>query len=688
MAVISFSAAGQSARNPFLESYKTPHGAAPFDKITVDDYMPAFKEGMKQQDAEIAAIVNNPGAPAFQNTIEALEKSGRLLESVSHVFFNLLGADANETMQKLASELSPLLTEHANNITLNEKLFARVKAVYDRRNSLKLTPEQQTLLQRTFDDFADKGANLSDADKAVYRELTKQLNADQLTFNNRALKEVNDYALIITDKTLLKGLSDDFLEAATAKAKAKEKEGWLLDLSAPSYVTAMKFLDNRDLRRELYMAFSTKGIHDGTNDNREIVRRIVNTRLKIANLLGYKTYADYVLRKRMAENSTSVYKLLNDLLAAYKPAAEKEYRAVQEYADAHGAYFTVQPWDWSYYSEKLKAEKYAFNEDSFRPYFELDKVISGVFGLATKLYGIQFKPAPDVPVYNPEVKAFEVLDKDGNYLALLYTDFFPRPGKRAGAWMTEFKGQWMDGKTNSRPQVSLVMNFTRPTATKPALLTYDEVRTFMHEFGHALHGMFANTVYSELSGTNVYRDFVECPSQFMENYSTDKTFLDGFAAHYQTGEKIPAELIARLKASQNYNAGYLGNRQLNFGFLDMAWHTLAEPFAGDVVDFEKQVEKQTAVLPSVQGTCVSTSFSHIFSGGYAAGYYSYKWAEVLAADAFSLFEQNGIFDQATATSFRNNILSKGGTEAPMVLYKRFRGQEPTVDALLKQSGLK
>jgi len=688
MAVISFSAAGQSARNPFLESYKTPHGAAPFDKITVDDYMPAFKEGMKQQDAEIAAIVNNPGAPAFQNTIEVLEKSGRLLESVSHVFFNLLGADANETMQKLASELSPLLTEHANNITLNEKLFARVKAVYDRRNSLKLTPEQQTLLQRTFDDFADKGANLSDADKAVYRELTKQLNADQLTFNNRALKEVNDYALIITDKTLLKGLSDDFLEAATAKAKAKEKEGWLLDLSAPSYVTAMKFLDNRDLRRELYMAFSTKGIHDGTNDNREIVRRIVNTRLKIANLLGYKTYADYVLRKRMAENSTSVYKLLNDLLAAYKPAAEKEYRAVQEYADAHGAYFTVQPWDWSYYSEKLKAEKYAFNEDSFRPYFELDKVISGVFGLATKLYGIQFKPAPDVPVYNPEVKAFEVLDKDGNYLALLYTDFFPRPGKRAGAWMTEFKGQWMDGKTNSRPQVSLVMNFTRPTATKPALLTYDEVRTFMHEFGHALHGMFANTVYSELSGTNVYRDFVECPSQFMENYSTDKTFLDGFAAHYQTGEKIPAELIARLKASQNYNAGYLGNRQLNFGFLDMAWHTLAEPFAGDVVDFEKQVEKQTAVLPSVQGTCVSTSFSHIFSGGYAAGYYSYKWAEVLAADAFSLFEQNGIFDQATATSFRNNILSKGGTEAPMVLYKRFRGQEPTVDALLKQSGLK
>jgi len=678
----------ENLANPFLQPYKTPHGAVPFDKIKMEHYLPAFKEAIKEQDQEIATIVNNKQNPTFQNTIEALERSGRLLDRVSHVFFNLNSADTNEQMQKIAEELSPLLTEHANNITLNEKLFAKIKAVYDQRNQLNLTPEQATLLQKTYDRFADNGANLSEADKKTYRELTKQLNIASLQFERNALKEVNDYSLLITDRKELAGLSNDFLEAAAEKAQRKGQSGWLLDLSAPTYVSVMKFADNRDLRQKIYMAYSTKGTHGDQNDNRKTIETIVNLRLKISNLLGFPTYADNVLRHRMAENSDHVYQLLNDLLAVYKPEAEKEYAAVQQYASEHGANFTVQPWDWSYYAEKLKAEKYAFNEDTLRPYFELNQVIKGVFGLAGKLYGLQFKPIANVPVYNPEVKVFEVRDRNGKYLALLYTDFFPRPGKRAGAWMTEFKGQWMDGKRNSRPHVSLVMNFTRPTNSKPALLTYDEVRTFLHEFGHSLHGMLANTQYASLSGTSVYRDFVELPSQFMENYVTEKAFLDQFASHYQTGEKISDEMIARLKAAANYNIGYACVRQLNFGFLDMAWHTLSRPFDGDVIAFEKQVTQETNILPSVDATCISTSFSHIFSGGYAAGYYSYKWAEVLEADAFSMFKQNGIFNENTASSFRENILSKGGTEAPMILYKRFRGHEPTIDALLEANGIK
>lgn len=674
--------------NPFLQPYKTPHGAVPFDKIKMEHFIPAFKEAMKQQDEEIAAIVNNKQKPTFQNTIEALERSGRLLDRVSHVFFNLNSADTNDQMQTIAEELSPMLTEHANNITLNEKLFARIKAVYDQRTQLKLTPEQATLLQKTYDRFADNGANLNEADKKTYRELTKQLNIASLQFERNALKEINDYSLLVTDPTELSGLSNDFLEAAAEKAKQKGKTGWLLDLSAPSYVSIMKFANNRPLREKIYMAYATKGTHGDQNDNRKMIETIVNLRLRISNLLGYPSYADNVLRHRMAENNDHVYQLLNDLLAAYKPVAEKEYAAVQQYASDHGANFKVQPWDWSYYAEKLKAEKYAFNEDTLRPYFELNQVIKGVFGLATKLYGLQFKPVSNIPVYNPEVKVFEVKDRDGKYLALLYTDFFPRPGKRAGAWMTEFKGQWIDGKTNSRPHVSLVMNFTRPTASKPALLTYDEVRTFLHEFGHSLHGMLANTQYASLSGTSVYRDFVELPSQFMENYVTDKEFLDQFASHYQTGEKISDDMIARLKAAANYNVGNACVRQLNFGYLDMAWHTLNQPFNGDVIAFEKQATKQTNILPSIDGTCISTSFNHIFSGGYAAGYYSYKWAEVLEADAFSMFKQHGIFDANTASSFRENILSKGGTEAPMTLYKRFRGHEPTIDALLEANGIK
>ncbi|MBB3187161.1 M3 family metallopeptidase [Microbacter margulisiae] len=676
------------SHNPFLSPYNTPHDATPFNQIKLEHYMTAFTEGMNRQNNEIAAIINNQQTPDFHNIFEAFEHSGRLLDNVSQVFFNLHSAETNDQMQIIAEKLSPILTDHVNNITLNDKLFERIKAVYNQRDTLKLTPEQQTLLQNTYDHFADNGANLNETDKQQYRELTKQLNAATLQFEHNVLKEINDYSLLITDTSQLQRLSSDFLEIAAEKAKQKGQAGWILDLSAPSYVPAMKFLDNPELRKTLYLAFASKGIHNDANDNQEIVRNIANLRLKIASLLGFNTYAEYVLRHRMAQSSENVYKLLQKLLSAYKPVAKQEYEEVQDFLRQHKGEFTIQPWDWPYYAEKLKTEKYAFNEDALRPYFELDKVINGVFGLAQKLYGIRFEQIQNIPVYHPEVKVFEVYDQNNDYLALLYADFFPRAGKRAGAWMTEFKGQWMDGDFNSRPHISLVMNFTRPTSTKPALLTYDEVRTFLHEFGHALHGMLTNTQYASLSGTNVYRDFVELPSQFMENYGTEKEFLDQFASHFQTGETIPTELIQRLKTAENYMVGYLCVRQLNFGFLDMAWHTLKKPFEGNVIEFEKQATKNTSILPVVDNTCISTAFSHIFAGGYAAGYYSYKWAEVLEADAFSVFKEHGIFDQATANAFRTHILSKGGTEAPMELYKRFRGQEPSIDALLKANGIK
>ena len=676
------------ANNPFLHPFNTPHNAIPFDRIKLEHYFPAFKEAIRQHETEINLIVNNQELPSFQNTIEALERSGRLLTLVSNAFFNLNSAETNDEMQGLAEELSPILTDHSNNISLNVELFERVKAVYMQKNQLQLTPEEQTLLQKTYDSFADNGANLNEPDKEIYRELSKKLDTASLAFDRNVLKEINDYALIITDKNLLTGLSDDYLDTAASKASQKGKEGWQLDLTAPSYMPAMKFLDNRNLREQLYMASSTKGIHNDSNDNQELVRSIVNYRLAIANLLGYKNYAEYVLKDRMAENSNNVYKLLNELLAAYKPVALNEIKTVQEYANRLGFTDQLQPWDWSYYSEKLKNERYAFNEDILRPYFELSKVVLGVFGLATKLYGITFKEVDNVPVYHSEVKTFEVFDNDGQFLALLYTDFFPRNGKRSGAWMTEFKGQWIDSDNNSRPHVSLVMNFTRPTESKPALLTFDEVKTFLHEFGHALHGIFSNITYTSLSGTNVYRDFVECPSQFMENYAVEKNFLDSFAFHYQTGEKIAYEMIERLKDAENYNIGYQCIRQLNFGFIDMAWHVISNHFEDNIIDFEKSAEQQTQILPVIENTCISTSFGHIFSGGYAAGYYSYKWAEVLSADSFSVFKIDGIFNPSAANSFRENILSKGGSEKPMILYLRFRRQEPTIEALLVSNGIR
>ena len=680
-----------NAQNPFFERYNTPHETVPFDKIKTEHYEPAIREGIRQQAAEIDAIVNNPEAPTFANTILAYEKSGELLDRVTTVFGNLRSAETNDDLQILAQEMMPLLSEHSNNISLNEELFKRVKAVYNQKEQLNLTPEQTKLLENIYDGFIRRGANLQGEAKKQYRQLTKELSSLTLQFSENNLKEINNYQLVLTDKAQLAGLPESAIEAAAETAKEKGVEGWVFTLQAPSYIPFMTYADNRDLRHELYMAYNTKCTHNNEYNNIDIVKKLVNTRMAIAQLLGYENFAQYTLKKRMAEDSDAVYNLLNQLLEAYTPTAKKEYQEVQELArQEQGAGFTVMPWDWSYYSNKLKDKKFNINEEMLRPYFELEKVKEGVFGLATRLYGITFKKNIDIPVYHKDVDAYEVLDKDNKTLAILYTDFHPRTGKRAGAWMTEYKGQWIDEKTgeNSRPHVSIVMNFTKPTGNKPALLTFDEVETFLHEFGHSLHGMFANSTYESLSGTSVYWDFVELPSQIMENFAIEKEFLNTFAQHYQTDEKLPEELIKRLVDASNFNAAYACLRQVSFGLLDMAWYTRNAPFEGDVKEYEQQSWAKAQILPVVKDACMSTQFSHIFAGGYSAGYYSYKWAEVLDADAFSLFKQKGIFNREVAESFRNNILSKGGTEHPMILYKRFRGQEPTIDALLIRNGIK
>lgn len=677
--------------NPFFEDYTTLHGTVPFDDIKIEHYEPAFIEGMKQHKAEIDAIVNNPEAPTFANTIEPYEKAGQLLSKASRVFSVLRSAETNDEMQELAMKMMPLLSEHSNSISLNEALFARIKAVYDQRESANLTGEQLQLLQDIYNGFARGGANLQGEQKEKYRELSQKLSLLALKFSENCLKETNAYLKVITDSTLLSGLPESAITAAKETAKEKNVEGWAFTLHAPSYIPVMTYADNRDLRKEIYMAYNTQCTHDNEYNNLDVVKELANTRMEIAQLLGYKDYASYMLEDRMAQNSEAVYNLLNQLLDAYTPTAKKEFAEVQALARKEaGNNFELMPWDWSYYSNKLKNEKYQINDEMLRPYFELSNVKKGVFGLATKLYGITFKENKEIPVYHKDVTAYEVFDKDGKFLAVFYTDFHPRAGKRSGAWMTSFKDQWIDQKTgeNSRPHVTIVMNFTKPTQDKPALLTFDEVETFMHEFGHALHGMFANTNYESLSGTAVYRDFVELPSQLMENFSTEKEFLHTFANHYETGELIPDELVQRIIDSSNFNAAYACLRQVSFGLLDMAWYTRTEAFEGDVKEYEHTAWQKAQVLPTVDDACMSVQFSHIFAGGYSAGYYSYKWAEVLDADAFSLFKEKGIFNQEVASSFRENILSKGGTEHPMTLYKRFRGQEPTIDALLIRNGIK
>jgi len=703
MALATTVLAATAATNPFFDykNWKTPHGTYPFNEIYAEHYMPAFEEAMKQGLQEIDDIVNNPAAPTFANTIEAYEKSGEMLSIVAGCFYNLTSAETNDTLQQIEMELSPKMSEYSSTIRLNEGLFQRIKAVYDQRDKLKLNKAQYKMLEDIYDGFANNGANLSPEDKQIYRELSAKLSKLTLQYGQNVLKATNAWTMLITDEALLAGLNDDTKAMLRLNAEKKGLDGWLLNLKPTTTIPVMKDLDNRDIRRELYMANAGKCI-GGEFDNTELIVEIANTRLALANLFGKKNYAVKALDKRMAETPERVFSLLDQLRDAYMPTALAEVKEVEDYAHAHGFYAAhIQPWDFSYYSKKLKQEKFAISDDDLRPYFELESVKKGVFGLAERLYGIKFKENKNIQVYNPEVTAYEVLDEKGKFLAVYYADFHPRDGKRGGAWMNDFQPQFLEGKKDHRPHIVNVMNFTRPTAEKPALFTYDEVRTFLHEFGHALHGMLTRCQYASQSGTNVPRDFVELPSQFNENFIDEKEFLDTFAKHYETGEALPQELLDKMHASQTFHAAYACVRQLSFGYLDMAWHTLEAPFEPNatigtiesVVRFSDKAMEQVQVLPTVPGTQMATAFTHIFSGGYAAGYYSYKWSELLDADAFSVFKEaqkkNGsIFDKKAAKRFRENILEKGGTEKAMDLYVRFRGGEPTINALLERDGIK
>ena len=692
---------GCEKQNPFFhyKEWKTPHGTYPFNEIKDEHYMPAFQEALKQGRADIDAIANNPEAPTFANTIEALENAGEMLSVVSGCFYNLTHSETNETLQAIEQELSPLMSEYSTEIILNEKLFERIKAVYEQRESLNLEPDQLKLLEDTYESFANNGANLSDEDKEKYRELSARISMLTLTYGQNVLNATNAWTKLITDEAELEGINDDVKGMLKANAEKREMQGWLLDLKPTTYIPVMQDCSNRELRKELYMAHNGRCI-GGEFDNTANIVEIANTRLAIAQLFGKKNYAEKSLHKTCAENEENVMKLLNELRDAYMPVAKQEVAELEEYAHSLGFEGQIQPWDWSFYSKKLMDAKYSISDDVLRPYFELESVKQGVFGLAKRLYGISFVENKDIQVYNPEVSAYEVFDAEGNYLAVYYSDFHPRDGKRGGAWMNDFQPQYVRDGIDHRPHIVNVMNFTRATDTKPALLTYDEVRTFLHEFGHGLHGMLTRCHYSSQSGTNVPRDFVELPSQFNENFIDEKEFLDTFAKHYESGEALPQELLDRMHASQTYHAAYACVRQLSFGFLDMAWHSMTSPFEvkdGDtlktVTNFGNMAMEQVQVLPNVEGTHMQTAFTHIFSGGYAAGYYSYKWSEVLDADAFAQFQQakaerGSIFDKEAADRFRTNILQRGGTEDPMVLYRRFRGGEPTIDALLHRDGIK
>jgi peptidyl-dipeptidase Dcp len=675
-------------KNPFLTPYGTLHDATPFDRIRTEHFEPAMREGMRQEEEEIARITGSSEAPSFKNTIAALDRAGALLERVSTVFGNLLSAHTSDALQEVAERMMPVLTEHSNNITLNEALFARVKAVYDQRARLSLNEEEAMLLQKTYDGFVRNGANLSEADKDTYRKISTELSTLTLQFSQNLLKETQSYRLVLTEEQV-KDMPESARDTFAQSARDRGLEGYLVTLNAPDYVPFLKYCPDRELRRQIFLAYGSRCTHGNEFDNLQIVRRLVNLRMQRAQLLGYATHADFVLTHRMAERTENVYGLLYKLIDAYMPTARKEVDEVEALARSiEGPDFRMKPWDWAYYSEKLKTQKYQFDEEQLRPYFELSHVIKGVFGLATRLYGITFRPCPEIPVFHPDVTAYEVRDEDGKYLAVLYADFHPRESKRAGAWMTSFKEQWRtDDGTDSRPHVSVTMNFSKPTADKPALLTFSEVETFLHEFGHALHGMFADGTYSGLSGTNVYWDFVELPSQFMENFAIEKEFLHTFAFHYQTGQPLPDEWVDRLVEASRFNVAYVCMRQVCLGLLDMAWYTRQTPFEGDVIAYEHEAWKPAQMMEPAEGTCMTTQFSHIMAGGYSAGYYSYKWAEVLDADAFALFKERGIFDRATAESFRRNVLAKGGTVHPMTLYTRFRGQRPTIDALLRRNGI-
>lgn len=678
--------------NPFFEEYHTPHETVPFHLIKTEHYEEAFMEGIRRDNEAIEKLINDPAEPTFENTIVRVDNEQGdgyydLLSRVSSVFSCMMSAETNDELDALAQKMSPILTQHANDVRLNRRLFERIKYVYEHHRPLDA--EEEMLLENSYDGFVRSGALLDDAGKEQLRALTEEAGRLALQFSQNLLKENKAFTLHLTDEEQLDGLPETARQAASLAAKERGEKGWTFTLDFPSYSPFLTYATQRSLRRRLYMARNTECTHPNAENNLEICKRLVNLRREIAQLLGYETYADYVLKHRMATNTKKVYQLLDSLLEAYKPTAIEELAEVERLAKAQeGDDFQLEPWDMAFYSHRLQMEKFNLDSEMLRPYFELSKVIEGVFGLATKLYGITFKENADIPVYHPDVRAYEVFDKDGSFLAVFYADFFPRKGKQGGAWMTEFQGQWIDSKgTNVRPHVSVVMNLTKPTAEKPALLTLGEVETFLHEFGHSLHGMFANSRFESLSGTNVWWDFVELPSQLMENFAIEKDFLRTFAVHYQTGEIIPDELIERIVKSRNFMAATACLRQVSFGLLDMAYYTQKETFTEDIIPFEKEAWKKAIITQQLPDTCMTVQFSHIMAGGYAAGYYSYKWAEVLDADAFSVFKEQGIFNQETAQRFRDNILSRGGTEHPMVLYKRFRGSEPSIDALLKRDGI-
>ena len=668
--------------NPLLETFNE----APFSKIKNEHFKPAFLQAIDDTKKEIDEIVNNPEPPTFKNTLEALDFSGQQLDRISSIFFNLNSAETNEEIQKIAQEVSPILSEFSNDITLNEGLFARIKAIYEERDSLDLTTEQKTLLEKKYKNFSRNGANLKEENKKRLREIDAELSKLKLTFGENVLAETNKYEMLLTDEKDVEGLPEGTKEAAAQLAGSKDKTGWLITLDYPSYIPFMKYAKNRQLRKELSMAFGSKGFHNDELDNQENVKRIVNLRHERANLLGYNTHADFVLEERMAETPQKVMDFLNELLEKAKPAAEREFAELEAYAKELDNIDRLEKWDSAYYSEKLKQKLFNLDDEKLKPYFKLENVINGVFKVAEKLFGLTFKEVDNVDKYHPEVKTFEVYEND-NFISLFYADFHPRPGKRGGAWMTSYKPQYMlDGK-NSRPHISNVCNFTKPTSSKPSLLTFNEVTTLFHEFGHGLHGMLANTTYPSLSGTSVYWDFVELPSQVMENWCYEKEALELFAHHYETGELIPMELVEKIKESATFQEGLATVRQLSFGLLDMAWHGKDPSSIENVKTYEEEAFESTNLFPETAETCMSTSFAHIFQGGYSSGYYSYKWAEVLDADAFAYFKENGIFNKSVADKFKEHVLSKGGTENPMELYKRFRGAEPNVNALLERAGL-
>ena len=673
--------------NPLLTESAAPFGAPQFDKIADEHYLPAFEAGIAEAKAEIDAIIANQEEPTFENTIEAMEYAGQTLDRVAGIFFNLMEANTNDKMQEIAEQISPMLTEYSMYVSLNPVLFEKVKAVYEKRNELGLVQDQMKLLEDNYKSFVRGGANLSDEDKAVYSKWSEELSLITLQFSKNVLAATNAYTLHVTDSADLAGLPDFVRSMAAETAAEKGLEGWAFTLQAPSYGPFLKYSENRELRKDIWTAYNTRAI-GGEFDNTEIVKKIVDLRIKIANILGYETYADYALEERMAKSKTTVNEFIENLLEPSLPFAKKDVADVFAYAKKNGFEGDrLESWDFSYWSEKYQQAEYSLSAEELKPYFQLESCIDAVFGLATTLYGISFTELDNVPVYHEDVKVYEVKDADGSHLALFYADLFPRASKRGGAWMTEFRGQSIENGVEKRPFISIVCNFTKPTADAPALITHDELTTFLHEFGHALHGIFAQGRYGSLTGTNVSRDFVELPSQIMENWAYEPEYLNSFAKHYQTGESIPAELIEKIVAAKNYLAGYAQVRQLHFGYLDMAWHTLKEVPATGTVEFEQNTLAPYSVMPSVEGAAFSTSFSHIFSGGYSAGYYSYKWAEVLEADAFSLFKEKGIFNTEVSSSFRENILSKGGAEDESVIYRNFRGHDPEPQALMEKLGL-